>query len=86
MSTAFDEDGYWLDCIRRSGSNSAVSGWQDIAEFLQSGRADDRTLSGMFCALRALSQEAQRQLSERKEVQRLARYEAPTAAARRGSK
>jgi hypothetical protein len=84
MSADFDDDDYWLECIRRSGSNSCVAGWGDMKAFIQSGRADDRTLSGFYVALRALSQEAQRQLSERREAQRLARY--GIGAAQRDSK
>ena len=70
----FDDDGYWLECVRRSGSNSAVNGWSDLVEFVQSGRADDRTISGLHAAIRSLSQECQRQLSERREAKRLASY------------
>lgn len=71
---AHDEDGYWLDCIRRSGSNSVTSGYQDIVDFVVSGRADNRTLSGMHSAFRALAQQCRTQLSERLETERLARY------------
>lgn len=70
----FDEDDYWLECIRRSGSNSVTAGWADIVSYLATGRADARTLSGMAAALRGLSQEAQRQLSKRREEERLERY------------
>lgn len=69
----FDEDKYWEEAVRRSGSNSAVNGWLDLVEFIQSGQADDKTLSGLFCAIRSLSQECSKQLAERRETARLRR-------------
>jgi hypothetical protein len=74
QANIYDEDEYWLECVRRSGSNSVVSGWADIAAFLASGRADDRALAGLQASLRSLSQWAGTQLSERREAARLARY------------
>lgn len=71
---SFDEDGYWLSCIARSGSNSAVNGWADLAAFLLSGQADDRTLHGAHAALRGLSQRCQDQITERREAKRKALY------------
>jgi hypothetical protein len=71
---AFDEDGYWADCVRRSGHNLAVNGWLDLVEYVSSGRADDRTLSGLNAALRSLSQSCRDQLHERRERARLDRY------------
>lgn len=71
---SWDADDFWLECVRRSKSNSAVNGWQDIVDFVKSGQADDRTLSGITAALRSLSQECGRQLSERREAQRIKRY------------
>lgn len=74
QSVMWDSDDYWMECIRRSKSNSAVSGWLDLVEFVKAGTADDRTLSGMHVALRALSQEVGRQLSEKRETARIKRY------------
>lgn len=71
---SYDEDGYWLECVRRSGSNSATSGYQDIVEFVLSGQADDKTLSGMSAAFRSLHQECNRQISARREAKRLESY------------
>lgn len=70
----FDDDGYWQGVVARTGSNSAVNGWADLVAFVESGRADDRALSGLHVALRSLSQECHRQLSARKEAKRLASY------------
>ena len=70
----FDEDGYWLECIQRSGSNSATSGWLDMVEYVKSMNGDARALSGMACALRSLSQQCFTQLSELKEAKRLEMY------------
>jgi hypothetical protein len=70
----WDDDGYWLDCVRRTKSNSAIAGFKDFADFIESGAADDRALSGISSALRSLSQHCRDQLSERREAQRLARY------------
>lgn len=71
---SWDNDDFWLECVRRSKSNSAVNGWLDLVEFVKSGQADDRTLSGMTAAIRSLSQECGRQLSERREAKRIKRY------------
>lgn len=70
----FDDDGYWQEVIARTGSNSVANGWADVVAFVESGRADDRALSGLHVALRSLSQECQRQLSARKEARRLEMY------------
>lgn len=65
-------DDYWMECVRRSKSNSAISGFADLVDFIESGNADDRTLSGMHGALRSLSQECWDQLSERRAALRKA--------------
>lgn len=52
----FDGDEYWLNCLRRSKSNSVVSGWLDIVDFATSGQADESTLRGIRCAMRDLAQ------------------------------
>lgn len=71
---SWDTDNFWLECVRRSRSNSAVNGWLDLVDYVKSGQADDGTLSGITAALRSLSQECGRQLSERREKQRIQRY------------
>lgn len=71
---SWDNDGFWLERVRRTKSNSAVNGWLDLVDYIKSGRADTLTLSGLTVALRSLSQECQRQLSERREAERLKRY------------
>jgi len=63
----FDPDEYWLECIRRSKSNSVVSGWMDIVDYACSGQADESTLRGLRCALRDLSQKCSDQINERRE-------------------
>lgn len=70
----WDDDNYWMECVRRSKSNSAVNGWQDLVDYVKSGKADDRTLSGLHIAIRALSQECWEQLCERRKASRLKRY------------
>jgi hypothetical protein len=74
VPSRWDDDGYWLECVRKSKSNSAVAGFLDFVAFIESGAADDRALSGIAAALRSLSQRCRDELSERKEAQRLARY------------
>lgn len=75
MPAQADDAGYWLNVIRqRTGRNSVTSAFADIADYLASGQADERALSGLHVALRSLSQEAHKQLSERREQARLARY------------
>jgi len=59
------DDDYWAQCVRRSQSNSVISGWIDLVDFVERGDADDRTLRGLRCALRALSQKCSDQLAER---------------------
>lgn len=66
MSQPFDRDDFWLECVRRSKSNSAVNGWGDLVDYIKSGQADAATLSGMHAALRSLSQECLDQLAERR--------------------
>lgn len=67
----FDDDGYWLECIRRSKSNSVVSGWMDIVDYACSGQADDRTLRGLRCALRDLAQKCSDEINQRREDAKL---------------
>jgi hypothetical protein len=70
---SFDDDDYWTEAVRRTGSNSAVSGWQDLVDFVRSGRADERALSGLHAALRSLSQNCHDQLAEKRKLARLRR-------------
>jgi hypothetical protein len=71
---SYDEDDYWLSCIARGGSNSAVNGWADLVAYIESGTADDRSLWGAQAALRSLSQRCQDQITERREAKRKERY------------
>lgn len=68
----FDDDGYWMDCVRRSKSNSAVNAWADIVEYVKSGQADERTLRGLRCALRDLSQHCGDQIAAHTEARKRA--------------
>lgn len=70
----WDDDDYWMECIRRTKSNSAISAFADFAEFIESGQMDDRALSGIASALRGLSQHCSDELSQRREAKRLERY------------
>jgi hypothetical protein len=70
----WDDDNYWLDCIRRTKSNSAISAFIEFAEFVEQGEMDDRALSGIAVALRSLSQRCSDELSQRREAKRLERY------------
>lgn len=68
----FDDDGYWMECVRRSKSNSAVNAWAEMVEYVESGKADDRTLRGMRCALRELATHCSDQLHQRLEARKRA--------------
>jgi len=52
------EDEFWLDFVRRTGSNMAVEGFAHIEELIDGNRLDERTLRQLYSALRSLSQKA----------------------------
>lgn len=53
-----DDDEFWLDLVRLTGSNMAVEGFAHIEELIDSDRLDEPTLRRLFAALRSLSQKA----------------------------
>lgn len=48
-------DEFWIEFVRRCGSNSATSGYADIEAMIQSGRLDAKQLRLLSTSLRALS-------------------------------
>lgn len=66
-----DDDGYWSEVAQKTGSNSAVEGFELLKGFVESGTASDRALWGMFSALRALSQDCQDQIVARRAGKRM---------------
>jgi hypothetical protein len=65
-----DDDGYWAEVTRRTGSNSAAEGFELLKSFVESGTATDKALYGMFSVLRSLSQNCQDQINARRAVTR----------------
>lgn len=53
-----DEEAFWLDLVRRSGSNMAVDGYAQIEDIIHSNRLDEASLRRLSVALRSLHQQA----------------------------
>ena len=53
-----DEEEFWLDFVRRTGSNLAVDGFGHIEDLIANDRLDETTLRRLHGALRSLSQRA----------------------------
>lgn len=47
-------DGFWLDCVRALGSNSATDGFASIEELIVAGKLDERELRRLATACRSL--------------------------------
>lgn len=48
-------DDFWLGCVNRLGSNSAVDGFDSLSSLIASGRLTARELRSLSSALRSLS-------------------------------
>jgi hypothetical protein len=70
-----EEENYWLECVRSSGSNHLTGAFADIQEMIASPKLDERALRRLSFALRALHQDAQTK-AERMKAQRLRPWEA----------
>lgn len=53
-----DEEEFWMDLVRRTGSNLAVEGFAHIEDLIADDRLDETTLRRLHGALRSLSQRA----------------------------
>lgn len=53
-----DEEEFWLDFVRRTGSNLAVEGFGHIEDLIVNDRLDESTLRRLHSALLSLSQRA----------------------------
>lgn len=53
-----EDDEFWLDLVRRTGSNMAVEGFAHIEELIDGDRLDEATLRRLHGALRSISQKA----------------------------
>lgn len=51
-------DEFWLDAVRKCGSNGATDGFATLEELIASDRLDEAELRSLFSALRSLSQKA----------------------------
>lgn len=48
-------DYFWMNCVSRLGSNSAVDGFDSLSALIDSGRLSARELRSLSSALRSLS-------------------------------
>lgn len=48
-------DHFWMTCVSRLGSNSAVDGFDSLSDLIASGRLSARELRSLSSALRSLS-------------------------------
>ncbi len=48
-------DQFWMTCVSRLGSNSAVDGFDSLSDLIASGRLSARELRSLSSALRSLS-------------------------------
>lgn len=55
---SLDDQEFWLDFVRLTGSNMAVDGFAHIEALIDSDRLNERTLRRLHGALRSLSQKA----------------------------
>lgn len=53
-----DDEEFWLDLVRRTGSNLAVDGFGHIEDLISGDRLDETTLRRLHGALRSLAQQA----------------------------
>lgn len=67
-ASTYDEEDFWGEVIRKTGSNSASEGWESLKRLIQSGDVSTSSLWGIHSALRSLSQECQNQISERRAI------------------
>ena len=51
-------DEFWMNAVRRSGSNSATAGFADLEDIIDGGQLTVRQLRAMGGALRSISQKA----------------------------
>lgn len=49
------QDDFWMTCVSRLGSNSAVDGFESLSDLIASGRLTARELRSLSSALRSLS-------------------------------
>ncbi len=59
-----DDEEFWLDLVRKTGSNLAVDGFGHIEDLIHENRLDEHTLRRLHGALRSLSQQALTKASE----------------------
>jgi len=49
------EDAFWLDAVRKCGSNGATDGFGSLEDLINSGRLNSAQLRSLHSALRSLS-------------------------------
>ena len=54
----FNNEEFWLDLVRRTGSNLAVEGFSHIEDLIRDDRLDETTLRRLHGSLRSLAQRA----------------------------
>lgn len=58
MEAVVSDGDFWLDAVRKCGSNSATAGFADLEELIASGKLSSRDLRSLHGALRSIAQRA----------------------------